>query len=448
MRCTRKGLRAALPLALAMTAMGLAGATQPAAAARAYHFAPSGADVNPCSESAPCLTLDKANRLPLAPGDRVLFRRSGTWAGELRVTRSGVSGANIVVGAYGAGAQPRFTTPPGRSESCLSITGSWVTLDNVETSDCGYAGVRVAGSHGIVKYVTSSRNFVGIFITPTARYGVYERNRLVDNNRMNVNTPSPEDDDSGAFGFLVQGDGNELRFNVISGSDAFSYDYERDGCAVEIYGASNTRVHHNRAVDNNCFAELGKAGTDGNRFEYNAVTSVERGTESPRAGSKSSALVTRGERDGFGPVTNTTFRHNSVRLHGNGTPERRVSAVVCFAGCTASSLELRANAIAVSGLKSQTGWVDAGFANSRANVFFPAAPVQLVRGPADVVADPGFTSMTDLHPLRTSPAVDRGCTVYWTYDLDGRPVPVDLTDRPNAMACAQHPDAGAYEVQF
>jgi hypothetical protein len=50
--------------------------------------------------------------------------------------------------------------------------------------------------------------------------------------------------------------------------------------------------------------------------------------------------------------------------------------------------------------------------------------------------------------LRTSPVVDRGCTVYWSYALDGRAVPVDLPDRPNALACTQHPDAGAYEVQL
>lgn len=435
-------------------AMAVAPAGPAAASSRDYYFAPapSGADSNPCTQAAPCATLAKANAVPLAPGDRMLFRRGGTWAGTLRVTRSGASGSNIIVGAYGTGAQPRITSPAGSVDSCIFLDGSWVTLDNVEASACGYAGVRVAGEHGIVKYVTSADNVVGVFITPKARYGVYERNTLSNNNRMNVNTPSPSNDDSGAFGFLVQGDDNELRNNLITGSDAFSYDYERDGCAIEIYGASNVRVHHNTAADNNCFTELGKgptdASSDGNRFEYNVVVSSERGSETPRAGSKSSALVTRGPSDSFGPITGTLFRNNSISLSGNGTARGRVQAVACFGGCTAGSLELRANAIRVWGTGSRTGWVDTAFANSAGNVFWPAAPAQLMPGRTDIVADPRFQSQRDLHiGDRTSPVVDRGCTAYWAYDRDGRTVPVDLVDRPNADNCAQHPDAGAYELQ-
>ena len=49
-------------------------------------------------------------------------------------------------------------------------------------------------------------------------------NTIRDNNKMSVNTPGG-DDDSGAFGVLLNGDRNEVANNTISGSDAFSYDY-------------------------------------------------------------------------------------------------------------------------------------------------------------------------------------------------------------------------------
>ena len=250
-----------------------------------FYFARSGSDVNPCTQAAPCATLKRASDLLLAPGNGLYFQRGGSWAGTLTLAESGESGNNVIVGAYGTGAQPKITSA---TDSCIRIDGNWVTLDNLETSSCGYAGVRVAGDRVIVKYMTSALNVVGIFITSTADLGVYERNTLRDNNRMNVNTPSPANDDSGAFGFLVQGDSNELKNNVITGSDAFSYDYGRDGCAIEIFGASGTNAHDNTATSNNCFVELGKPATDpssaNNRFTYNVISSSERGTQSPKEG--------------------------------------------------------------------------------------------------------------------------------------------------------------------
>jgi len=385
----------------------------------------------------------------------VYFQRNGSWQGTLTLKPSGASGANIVVGAYGAGARPKFW---GGGGSCINIEGSRITLDNVETRRCGFSGVRVSGKNVIVKYVTSTENAAGVFITDTADNGLYERNAMIDNTVMV--TPQGADNDSGAFGFLVHGNNNELRQNVIRGSDAWSPDYGRDGCAIEIYGASNTRVHHNRAENNNCFVELGKLPTDptsdNNSFDYNVITSVERGVETPRAGSESSAIITRGagteeNPDRFGPITNTKFRNNSVRLIGNGSSSsagRHVEAVSCFHGCTAGVLELRANAISVSGTWSRTGYVDSSFANSNYNVFHPALPVQLVRGTFDVAANPRFVSDTDLHLAdRSSPAVDRGCTVYWTHDFDGRSAPVNIAGVENGPACAADPDTGAYELQ-
>jgi hypothetical protein len=91
-------------------------------------------------------------------------------------------------------------------------------------------------------------------------------NVIRDNNRMSVNTPGG-DDDSGAFGVLLQGHGTEVSFNTISGHDTASYDYGRDGAAVEVYGATGSNVHHNLAFDNDAFSELGAAVQQQHRAE-------------------------------------------------------------------------------------------------------------------------------------------------------------------------------------
>jgi hypothetical protein len=43
------------------------------------------------------------------------------------------------------------------------------------------------------------------------------------------------DDDHGA-GILIWGDDNIIEYNKMEKNDACSYDYVRDGSAVEIYG--------------------------------------------------------------------------------------------------------------------------------------------------------------------------------------------------------------------
>ena len=255
-----------------------------------------------------------------------------------------------------------------------------MTLDNLETSSCGYAGVRVAGDRVIVKYMTSALNVVGIFITSTADLGVYERNTLRDNNRMNVNTPSPANDDSGAFGFLVQGDSNELKNNVITGSDAFSYDYGRDGCAIEIFGASGTNAHDNTATSNNCFVELGKPATDpssaNNRFTYNVISSSERGTQSPKEGSEASALITRGANDSFGPVTGTVFSNNKVTLSGAGSAKGKVSGIVCYGGCSSALARTAWQLRARLGNQQLDRMGGQGFRQLRLEYLFPRLPDQ------------------------------------------------------------------------
>ena len=65
------------------------------------------------------------------------------------------------------------------------------------------------------------------------------------------------DNDSGAFGVLLNGDDNLVVGNVIVDSYARSEDYGTDGAAVEVYNGDRNRVARNVSRDNETFVELG-----------------------------------------------------------------------------------------------------------------------------------------------------------------------------------------------
>ena len=169
-------------------------------------------------------------------------------------------------------------------------------------------------------------------------------NRLVDNNRMSVLTTTSSSDDAGAFGILVHGDDNDISANTISGSDAFSYDYGRDGAAVEIYGGIGNRIHHNVAVDNDAFTELGDPRSANNTFAYNLVRSSL---------DTSTFLVTRGASSSYGPVLGTSVYNNTVVMTGASS-----QGFICHAGCSASILSLKNNIIQAV---AKVGYADAPF---------------------------------------------------------------------------------------
>ena len=58
------------------------------------------------AESAAWKSLAKARTAPLAPGDRLLFKRGCTWTGPLYLDWNGGSGRPIVIDAYGSGYLP------------------------------------------------------------------------------------------------------------------------------------------------------------------------------------------------------------------------------------------------------------------------------------------------------------------------------------------------------
>jgi hypothetical protein len=366
-------------------------------------------------------SLGRAMRVTLREGDRVLLRRGSDWSGPFEITSSGTRDRSIVIGAYGTGARPLVHG----GSTCVQVSGSFVRLTQIEARGCTWAGVSIDGSFVQVDHTRVSGNAAGIDITPRSRSDSILFNELVDNNRMSVLTKTPTDDDSGAFGILVQGDWARIAHNRISGSDAFSYDYGRDGAAVEIFGGHDNLIEWNVATNDHAFTELGGLHTARNAYAYNLYVT---------AAADATFLVTRGPKDSRGPVLDTRVYNNTAFLTGTGS-----QGVVCYAGCSSSILTLR-NDIVVA--QREALFADAPFDEAHDVFYGPIAGVSL--GPASIVADPRFRapSRGDFRLSGSSPAVDRGVRLGLPHDLAGNRIPVDGNGDGKAL-----PDSGCFEYR-
>jgi hypothetical protein len=300
----------------------------------------------------------------------------------------------------------------------VRITGSFVRLTGIDVRDCTWAGVSLVGSFVRVDHVRIQGAAAGIEVTPGSRGDKIVHNQLIDNNRMSVLTRTPNDD-SGAFGILLRGRGTLVADNRIEGSDAFSYDYGRDGSAVEIYGGRDNTIVRNVAIDDHAFTELGNSQSSDNTYAYNLFV-----TNSPGA----TFLVTRGSQDRYGPVRGTRVYNTTAVLTGKGS-----MGVVCYAGCGPDILRLRNDVVAA--------WhaLEADAPLDEAHDIFSGDVTGVRLGRGSMVANPRFRNPRAGHfrLLPSSPAVDRGVRLGYTRDLSGTRLP------PGGKA----PDVGCYEFR-
>jgi len=371
------------------------------------------------SEATAWRTLGKVRNVTLAAGDRVLFKRGGVWPGPLTLSNAGTADKPITFSSYGSGALPVIQGPG----NCVDIQGTRLVVTQLNVKDCAWAGIRISpgATFNRIDGNLITGNVAGVHITSGASDNLVVGNTLQNNNKMSVNTPGG-DDDSGAFGVLLNGDRTEVANNSISGSDAFSYDYGRDGAAVEVYGGLENNIHHNFAADNDSFTELGDSRSRDNTYSYNVVRSSL---------DKSTFVVTRGAASGFGPVANTKLLNNTVVLTGANS-----QGFVCHAGCNASVLMMRNNIIeAVLKAGYADGAFDEDYDIYRGTTQFPL-------GTHSTVADPIFGNVGagDFHLAASSPAVDSGANVGLTADFEGGHVPHD--GNGDGVAAA---DRGAFE---
>jgi hypothetical protein len=370
------------------------------------------------STSKPWKSLSKVNGAKLTPGSRILFKRGGTWTGTLKITTSGKSGATILIGAYSSGSAPVIKG----GSSCVKLDGSYLVLQDLKIQGCTWAGVEINGSHNLVRRIVVTKNVVGIATRPGSTRTRVTANVVVDNNVMQDLTPGGHDDD-GAVGILLEGDYAEIDHNTISGSDAFSYDYGRDGAAVEVYGGRHNQIHHNLAKDNDAFTELGNKRSGYNTYAYNVVFSSL---------ATSVFLVTRGSGSSYGPIERTAVYNNTVLLTGASS-----QGFVCSSGCGPTILRMRNNIIQAV---LKVGYADKAF-DEDYDLFY-GGKTQFTLGSHSKVANPRFVSAGSWNVKLTSgsPAIDSGSRNSWTVDFAGAKVPRDGNGDGTAVQ-----DRGAYE---
>jgi hypothetical protein len=369
-------------------------------------------------------SLGKAGDAALKPGDTVLFKRGGNWHGTLTLSRQGSAARPIIVGAYGTGARPRIS---GATGNCVVVEGSHWRISGLRANGCQWAGFELRGDRNELRDVYADRNIAGVLVDDGSAHNVIRDSALIGNDRMSVNDSEP-DNDSGAFGVLLNGDDNLVTGNLITGSYAPSHDYVTDGAAVEVFNGDRNTVTFNMTRDNETFTELGHEpgkSASGNLFANNVVTSSRK---------RGSFLITRGAGNtSIGPVVGTFAVNNSIYLRG-----RTTIGFSCSDGCSAKILKLRNNAVKVGGV---TGSDDGSGVDDGGGVY-AGRSTQFTLGPRSVKADPRFRSSLDLRLRPGSPAIGRGLRLGATW-YGGAALAHDIAGE--AVGGSGHPDAGAYQ---
>lgn len=360
------------------------------------------------------LTLGRAGQVQLLPGDKLLLRRGCTFDEPLEASWQGTASAPIVVGTYGEGERPKLTRP-GPEGAVVHITGKYQIFKNLDISAAAYpppdslpncpTGWRVgfslsSATNITIKHSRVSNTTAGIFVDAESSRNVFRRNDLVDNSYLSVNTPG-DDDDSGAFGILINGDHNIVSRNTFSGNTSFcSYDYEWDGASIEIFEGSNNLIYHNYSSDVT-FAELGGTSehvAHRNTFAYNLHVSTKR--------KSGEFLIVRGKGGAFSSTHQTHAFNNTVYIAGEQS-----SGVVCMY-CSKEVLALKNNILWVEGTAI---YADAAFEETNNLIWsYNHAPHLNLKGfdlsDSSMIADPRFQDHpeNDFSLAPNSPAIDAG----------------------------------------
>ena len=389
-------------------------------------------------------SIGKANGTKLAAGQSMLFKRGCTFQGPLWAGWRGTADAPIFIGAYGNGNAPMIRNG---YPAAVSISGQYVVIDSLEVSadkpgpyrnaqNCRWTpqGWRIGFEfNGDAKFSTVQRSKAS-GLTGGIRFGGGSRNRaihnaFVDNTVMSNNTPSWEggDDDSGAWGVLLNANDNEVAYNTFSGNTACSEDYGVEGASIEVFEASGNYIHHNKSINDSTFTELGGSWnrpSQNNTFAYNLYAPIKTGGE---------LLVLRGYDSKWGGNPGTKFYNN--------TAYQVTVGISCADGCSSRILSARNNII-WSRRDTDKGalWASGPFDEGNNIYWRSGAPTSAnIEGggiaSSSKVVDPRFVDPNnyDFTLAAGSPAINAGTTsvvqaLGITSDLIGTPLPGNSVD--------------------
>jgi F5/8 type C domain len=396
------------------------------------------------SPSSAWRSINKANAAALTAGQSLLFKRGCSFTGPLRANWKGTSSSPVFLGAYGTGNAPMIRNG---SPAVVSIGGEYQTFDNLEVSadqpgpyknaqKCKTTptGWRVGFEFSGNAQFNTVQQSKASGLTAGIRFGGGSRNRaiantLTNNNVISTNTPPSEafDDDSGAWGILLNADNNEVAYNSFGGNSNCSEDYGIEGASVEVYQASGNYIHHNRSINDSTFTELGGSPdrySRNNVFAYNLYAPVTTGGE---------LLVLRGLGSKWGANPGTKFYNNTAYMVSVG--------ISCSDGCDASILSARNNIIVSRGDTGKGAlWADKQFDEGN-NIYWRIGgnPSARIEGgsiaASSKIADPKFANATnyDFRLSAGSPAINAGSesiaqSLKITTDIDGKALPASGVD--------------------
>jgi autotransporter-associated beta strand protein len=230
-----------------------------------YYVDPAGNDGNVgTSLSVPWQSLSKVNSTVFQPGDKVLFKRGGTWIGSLSPQGSGNSSAQITLSAYGEGAKPLINGNGNWAVITLSSQSYW-TIDGFEvtnpaSNDSSRSGIRVDSS--------GSGTMRGIKILNNDVHDVRGIKNVNDGGRNNggiflwINEPGKADD------VLIRG--NTVK-NIYGQGIAFNAEAEYAGGGMNYTNCSPNVVARGNTVLTTSGDGILMLGTDNELVEYNEV---------------------------------------------------------------------------------------------------------------------------------------------------------------------------------
>lgn len=293
-------------------------------------------------------TIAKANDAALAPGQNLLFKSGCSWSGErLDAEWDGTLSRPVYISSYGTGSKP---TIKNNLNAGVKVTGSFQVisdlnitfedLDSFNLAGCAqpfgdHYGINLTqgAAHNVVMENTITKAAAGIHIASDSSSNLITNNVITDNGAMTRLGGDPALD-LGAWGILLRSDNNEVSYNFLSNNVAncVSTSGVTHSNSIEIFEAKGNLIHHNVAINDRVFSELGSSASEiaaNNTYEYNLHSS-----DIP----DSRFITTRGEGSAFGPVNQTIARHNTVNLTGQGS-----IGISCGPGCDQGTLTVMGN---------------------------------------------------------------------------------------------------------